>query len=403
MRISTNTMYDIGVARITELQAGLVKTQQQISTNRRMLSPADDPIASARALEISQGKEINAQLGVNRQNARQALAQQEGVLASVSALVQDVQTLAVSAGNGALDDTQRRYLAVDLQSRYDQMLGLANSRDGTGNYMFAGFDITAEPFGATPQGAVYRGDQGQRSLQIGAGRQINVSNAGNEVFERIRGGNGSFVTAPAATNQGSGVVGIGSVTDISALTAHDYKIDFHNTAGVMTYDVTDTSAGLPALSSGNTYNAGDAISFDGLQFDVRGAPAEGDSFSVAPCRNESIFTTLRELIGVLSQPSKGVPEQARLLNGLVRGGAALGGMLDNVLTLRASLGGRLKELDSLDTAGSERDVQFAQSLSDLQDVDYVKAISDLTQQQTTLEAAQKSFMMVSSLSLFKLI
>ncbi len=403
MRISTNTMYEIGVTRITELQAGMVKTQQQISTNRRMLSPSDDPIASARALELSQGKEMNAQLAVNRQNARQALVEQEGALASVSSLVQDVQTLAVTAGNGALDDTQRHYLAVDLQSRYDQMLGLANSRGGTGNYMFAGFDITAEPFCATPQGAVYRGDQGQRSLQVGAGRQINVSNAGNEVFEGTRGGNGDFVTAAAATNQGSGIVGTGSVTNRAALTSHQYQIDFHNTAGVMTYDVVDNTAGLPALSSGNAFKDGDTINFDGMQFDVRGAPADGDKFTVAPSKNVSIFTTLRDLIGVLGQSTKSVPGQARLANGLVQAGAGLGGMLDNVLTLRASLGGRLKELDSLDSSGSERDVQLAQSLSTLQDVDMVKAISDLSQQQTTLEAAQKSFMTVSSLSLFKLI
>lgn len=403
MRISTSTMYEIGVARLSDLQSGLLHTQQQIASNRRMLSPSDDPIASARALELTQGREMNAQLATNRQNARQTMVEEEGVLASIGALVQDVQTLAVTAGNGTLDDSQRKFLAIELQTRFDQMLGLANSRDGTGNYMFAGYNITAEPFGLTQQGAAYRGDLGQRTLQIGASRQISVSDAGNEVFERVRTGNGIFVTAAAPTNQGAGVISLGAVTDSTALKAHQYRLDFHVTGGVTTYDVIDTTAGLPALSSGNAFKEGEAIAFDGMQFDIHGAPVDGDRFTVAPSGNESVFTTLRNMIGLLSQSSKSVPAQAQLSNGLIRAGAGLASMLDNVLSVRASLGARLKEIDNLDSDGSQRDVQYAQSLSDLQDIDYVKAITELTQQQTTLEAAQKSFMAVSSLSLFKLL
>ena len=402
MRISTNTMFESGTARISELQSGLIRTQQQISTNRRMLSPADDPIASARALEVTQGREMNAQLATNRQNARHTLVEEEGVLASLGSLIQEVQTLAVTAGNGTLDDAQRGYLATDLRTKFDQMLSLANTRDGIGNFMFSGYDITTEPFGPTQNGATYRGDQGQRNLQIGASRQISVSDAGSDVFERVRSGNGNFVTAASAANKGAGVVGLGSVTDMTQLKAAQYQIDFHVVGGVTTYDVVDKTAGLPALSSGTPFNDGDSISFDGMQFDIRGMPADGDSFTVAPSRNESIFSTLRDMIDVLGASAKGIPAQARLSNGLVKAGAGLTSMLDNVLTVRASLGSRLKELDSLDFDGSGRDVQYAQTLSDLQDVDYVKAISELTQQQTTLEAAQKSFMIVSSLSLFKL-
>jgi len=71
-----------------------------------------------------------------------------------------------------------------------------------------------------------------------------------------------------------------------------------------------------------------------------------------------------------------------------------------VLTVRASVGSRLRELDSLNSAGSSRDIQYSQTLSQLQDVDYAKAISQLTQQQTTLQAAQQSFVKIAGLSLF---
>ena len=73
---------------------------------------------------------------------------------------------------------------------------------------------------------------------------------------------------------------------------------------------------------------------------------------------------------------------------------------DNILRVRATVGSRMSELDSLGSAGEELGVQYEQALSRLQDLDYADAITRLTQQQTYLEAAQKSFLKVSGLSLF---
>jgi flagellar hook-associated protein 3 FlgL len=145
MRISTNTLFTQGQARISELQSGLVKTQQQISTGRQILTPADDPIGAALVLNLQQGQAINQQFASNRLNAGNALQQQEGVLSSLDTLVQDLKTLLVSAGNGTLDDTQRGFIAVELDSKFDQMLALANSRDGMGNYQFSGYQVGVMP------------------------------------------------------------------------------------------------------------------------------------------------------------------------------------------------------------------------------------------------------------------
>jgi flagellar hook-associated protein 3 FlgL len=73
---------------------------------------------------------------------------------------------------------------------------------------------------------------------------------------------------------------------------------------------------------------------------------------------------------------------------------------DNVLTVQASVGAHMKELDYLDSAGDDLDIQYAATLGDLQDLDMVKAISDFSMQQTTLQAAQMSFKTMSGLSLF---
>ncbi|MCL5060387.1 MAG: hypothetical protein M1449_07705 [Candidatus Thermoplasmatota archaeon] len=115
MRVSTQILFESGAARIGELQSGLLKTQQQVSTGRRILTPADDPVAAARALEVTQSQSLNTRYGVNRQHAKSALGALEGTLASVTALMQDVKTTVIAAGNGALSDTERGFMATELR------------------------------------------------------------------------------------------------------------------------------------------------------------------------------------------------------------------------------------------------------------------------------------------------
>ncbi len=61
MRISTNTIYETGTNLMLQQQDTLIKTQQQLSTGRRILTPSDDPIASAQVLNITQSASINKQ------------------------------------------------------------------------------------------------------------------------------------------------------------------------------------------------------------------------------------------------------------------------------------------------------------------------------------------------------
>ena len=218
MRISTNTMYEAGVARMNDLQSGLLKTQQQISTGRRILTPADDPVAAARALDLTQGQSINAQFANNRVNVKNSLSQEEGVLQSVTRLIQDLKTETVHAGNGALDDTQRKFIATDLRGRFEELMGLANSRDGVGNYLFSGYQTTAQPFSVSATGARYIGDQGQKLIQVGAARQMAIGDSGDAVFENIP-GTGTLVSAAGAVNAGNATVSAVSVFDATVLPA----------------------------------------------------------------------------------------------------------------------------------------------------------------------------------------
>lgn len=402
IRLSTNTIYERGIVSIQNQQADTVRLQQQLSTGRRILTPADDPVASARALDVMQADSLNTQFSENRQNAKSALEMTEGTLQGVTTLIQNIRTTALQAGNTALTGADRQGLANVLRSNLDALVGLANSTDSTGEYLFSGYQGTTRPFAQTATGVQYLGDQGQRMSQVSAVRQVPVSDSGDNVFEQIRNGNGTFVTAAATANTGSGIVDAGTVVTPASLTGHDYAITFTVTAGVTTYSVTDTTLST-TLSTGNPYTSGSQISFDGLQFNIQGKPASGDVFTVTPSTHQSVFTTLNDLINTVAGTTGSSFNGAQLANGINTALLNLDNGLDNILRVRAAIGSHLQEIDSLQSLGEDLGVQYKQSLSQLQDVDYAQAISDFMRQQTYLQAAQNTFVKTTQLSLFSLL
>ena len=403
MRISSTMMYDLGASRISDMQGSMVRTQQQISAGKRILTPSDDPIGSARTLELTQGKSVNEQFAVNRQQAKSLLTQEEGALGNLTGVVQDIQALIVKAGNPSLGNEERRYLAIELQGRFDDMMGIANSKDGAGNYIFGGYNVTNQPFSKVPAGAQYQGDQGERMLKIATDREIALSDSGSDVFERVRTGNGTFAIAADEDNTGTGVFSQGSVIGGSNPASLRYEVTFAVADGVTTYEVLDLTTDTTLVLDDNTFTEGASIEFDGLQFSITGQPLAGDKFTIEPSQHKSVFSSVHELVERLKQPTSTGTERAEFQNDLNKAGTEMASMLDNVLAVRASVGARLQEVEKLDSAGMDRDLYYEESISDLQDLDYVKALSDFARQQVMLEAAQKTFVTVSGLSLFKML
>lgn len=406
MRISTSSIYDANVSMLNQQQAKLMHTQQQLATGRRMLTPADDPAASARALEVIQSDATNTQYATNRYAARHSSSLSESILQNVTILLQDVRTTAVQAGSGVMTFSDKQTLATDLSHRLEELQALANSTDGIGNYLYSGYQGRTQPFSGNGGAVQYDGDDGQRMIQVSSSRQLAGTDSGADIFMRIKNGNGTFIVQPDPTsnagagNAGTGVSSQGIVTNPALLTGDNYQVSFTVAvvAGVTTttYDITNTTTATP-VSLGNAYASGQPISFDGMQFDVTGDPANGDAFTLTPSTNESIFKTIADLIAAMQTSS------ATFSNNLNRALNKLDRDLDNVLTVRSSLGSRLREIDALQTTGDDLGLDYKTTLSQLQDMDYNKGISDLNQQQLSLTAAQKTFIQISDMSLFNYI
>jgi flagellar hook-associated protein 3 FlgL len=430
IRISTNMVFDQGVSNMQNRLAELLKTQDQIANGRRILTPADDPVASARSLEVEQSQAITEQYQRNSDSATTALSLSETALVAITNLLQDVKVQAVSAGNGALSEKELDSLSNELRARYQELIGLANSTDGNGQYLYSGYQGATRPFAENAPGAVtYQGDQGARLTRISSSRQVPVSDAGSEVFQLIKNGNGTFASGAAAANTGSGIISPGSVTNLvgwdSVANPRDFEIRFHvdstQNPSVTTYDIVDNATGnslLTGAASGagpytRTYTDGASIrlqsqgaepAFDfGAEVSIKGTPATGDTFTLQASTNVDVFQTLNDMITAVENATRTPAGNARLANDLNVAMSNIDNSLDNVLRVRASVGSRLKEIETAKSAGEDLVLQHEKTLSELRDLDYAKAISALTFQQTTLQAAQQSFLRVQGLTLFDFI
>ena len=301
MRISTNTIYQSGTNRLMDLQSDLSKLNEQISSGKKVRSPADDPVASARILELSNAQNMNNTYTETRKVARTSLETYESSLTSITSVIQDVQSSLVNAGNGAYTNEQRKIIANELQVRLDTLVGLSNTKDAQGDYMYAGYQTETAPFDSSTGSVVFQGDSSKRALQVDVRRQMQVTYTGDQVFQ----------------------------------------------------------------ANGN-----------------------------------DLFANLKDTIDLLSTPITDDATQQAFSNGLADSIKNMQASLDQVLIVRADLGSKLNELDTLDNTGSDMNLQYKASISNLQDLDYTEALSELAKKTTILEAAQKSYVQTSQISLF---
>lgn len=186
MRISTHQIYQSGIDAITDQQAKLFKTQMQLSTNLRFLSPADDPAAAAQVIGLNESIAVTEQYRKNAGAAQARLNIEESTLDGISNALQRARELAVRGNNDTLSPAERTAIALEIRQIIDETLGLANTKDPSGEYIFGGFQSQTKPFSDNGSGVfTYAGDQGQRQLQIGPSRQVAVSDSGLDVFMKI--------------------------------------------------------------------------------------------------------------------------------------------------------------------------------------------------------------------------
>ncbi len=372
MRISTSMLYQLSNTELTSMQGSILKLNQQVTQQQTVLLPSDDAVAAARALDLSQTQGLNDQYKINRNNADSSLSQVNAALTNVTAMLTKIKSNITQAGNAAFSNSERANMATELKGNLKEMLGFANATDALGNYLFSGFKATTQPFDYDSMGnIVYNGDQGQQSLQVDSTRNMEISVSGQAVF------------------QGAGQDTFKNMQDLITLLQVPVTEAANNadTQAANTYEYPAGSGQFPIQAYKTAQAAVDAASPTDPNYGTMLTQAA--NAKLASDKADAART-----------PIPG--SQAALTRGLNKLGGAIDLQMNSVGAATASVGARQSEIDNLNATGDVLKEQYTQSVNDLlgrNPSDLAANISALSLQQTYLQAAQKSFVTTSSLTL----
>lgn len=395
MRVSTNLINMRAVNGMLDQQSKLSELQMQLSSGKRIQSPADDPIGSAKSLNIDQSISVTKQFQRNSDIVKTRLQLEDSILNNVSLVLNRVRELALQGNNSSTTDNDRSLLADELKQRLDEVLSLANTRDSNGEYIYSGFQVKNQPFSKAAGGGFgYAGDDGQRMIQVGPSRSVAFGNTGRDVFLDIKNGNGNFSVADSSGNTGTAVIDGGTLANGATWVQDTYTITFTSDT---TFEVRDSGGSL-VLS--DTYTDGSNISFNGVNTNIKGQPASGDIFTISPSSVQDVFTTIQNLVDAFGKTTTGPGSAAKLHNSVNSVLNDIDQAMENILGVRSSVGVRLNTLDSQTNINETKIINDNANLATIRDIDYIKAVSDLNLQQVGLESAQKAYMQIQGLTLF---
>ncbi|MDR2209172.1 MAG: flagellar hook-associated protein FlgL [Azoarcus sp.] len=394
MRVSTNMIYDRGIGTIQQLWSSLLHAQQEIATGRRILTPADDPVAASRALDVNKSRVINAQYKTNLGTSTDNLRLLENKLMGVGDILQYMREGAVGAGNGILTQKELDFFVIDMRNQFDSLLSLANTKDVAGNFLFSGYKADVQPFQGAYGNISYEGDQGTRTIQVSSSRFMPVSLPGSDVFDNTRTMAGAINVFPGSGNSAGASVtaSFNPSPPAEADIGRRYEIVYNGPGSYEVFEYVPGGGRGPLTPP--VVSASPNFSFNGIDVDASGLTVPGESAEIF-IASKNVFENLALFIDTLENPgSSGVISGAKFAI------QNIDHALDTELRVRAQIGSQLVELEQLGSLNADMDIQYGDTLNRLEGCDYAEAISRLTRLQTNLEASQMSFMRVSGLSLF---
>ncbi len=278
MRISTAQFYETSAANYQRNYTNVVKTGDEVASQIKLNTASDDPIGAARVLEIQQKGSMLNQYKSNIGTVNTSVVNSETALSALTQSIQRAQELVLGASNATFTDDDRKANAAELKQLQDQMLGLMNSQDADGNYLFSGSKSTTAPYAVNPDGTYsYQGDQSLMNVDIGDGIAMATNTTGWDAFEKAVNTTrtSTTLTAPAVNDNVISLSGgsVASSADYNAkfTAGQPYSITFQSSTQYKILDasgadVTAEASGVGKFSSANAGNQ--SITFRGLELNL---------------------------------------------------------------------------------------------------------------------------------------
>ncbi len=394
MRITNQIITNTLLKNVGRQQEDLDEIQHQIGTSFKYRRPSDEPASVVNGVYFKNRLHELEQFNRNIYDGKSRLNQMDGVLESVTDILQRVRVLTVQAANGTLQGDKGFELEEAIGREIDEhlkaLVELANARDATGKFIFGGFTVDKKPFevietrekglkGLTLKdqivGVEYRGDIGEQIREIDKGEYIGVTLAGNRVFWATN----MSLTSPkdmteytATSDQKIRIDGV--EISISVGDTLDDIIDKINTSPIQVRAIKlgNNNISLTTTSPHQIWledmEGGTVLRDLGL-IEVGASEPPGNYSRTATVAGLSIFDVLIQLRNDLT-----AKDQERI------GGKDLGDIdlaLENILRYRSEIGARTNRLDNHEKRIAFDKTFMTELLANNEGVDLAEAVMNL--------------------------
>ena len=404
MRVPSNTLFNQQTYMLTQQYEKMVNYNANLASGKKLLRSSEDPVLASR---IRQTNTYISNVQAYDNNGILAKSRTEAFInssSSMSNLISRAKELIIQAGNDTYSNENRAATAQELSGYMNTMLGIANSKDGNGEYIYAGFNSNTQPFIMQGNSYVYQGGYQSTQVDIGLNTSTTYSESGYDVFGNIPTGNGSFTISANPANTGTAYTELGGVSSGGAYVPDTYTLTFvTNSSGELAYQVVGATSGQviptpPATAPANApaFQANSSISFNGVTFKFTGTPQVGDQFTVAPSQGKSIFNSMNDLITLLKTPITNDVEKAQFQQKLNQFNGDFTQMFNSLASYQTTVGTRAGIIDDEITANDNLKREQTTILSGLEDIDFATAASRLTQQQLALQVSQQGYLRIQN-------
>ena len=272
MRISTTQFYEVSTKNYQRNYENLIKTQQEVSSGIKLNTASDDPVGAARVLQLAQQNSMLTQYKSNIGVINTNIANSETAMESIKSSMQAARELIIKGGNGSFTDADRISVAGELKQLQSEILGLMNTQDSNGQYIFSGSKSSIPPYSMNSDGTyAYDGDQTTMDLAVGDGLKLPSNVTGWEAFEKSVNTTRTSTTVTAGPDDGKVVFSAGLVKSTGTYNAQfqggePYSVSF--TSGTQ-FQITDKD-GVDRTAEVSTAGVFNAKTADSQVFTFRG-------------------------------------------------------------------------------------------------------------------------------------
>ena len=423
MKVSTKLFNEQQIRQFSSLNADIQKLQDKISSGKNIVVASDDPVGS---VELSGYKTVKQQIDQyirNVNSSRTRLSLVDTNLQNLSTIMIRANELLIQASSDVLGRSDREAIALEIDEMKEELMSLANQQDSNGSFIFGGFKTKTEPFQKDIDGKIkYMGDSGITSLSISETMIVETSVDGENLFQKIKMSSGLAVSMFTMLENISNSVRT-AATAVHATNANTHaELEITNRDfGTWAFDITG-HAGTANISVELTGDdPADIIkAINNANIGITASQSTTNPKKIKLDSSQQGIIEIKNLEIPNIKTAQKVPTSFFTFTPLDASGNSVGedqylydtdqlttSQLNNIQSsqvhianFRGQIGAKLNLLERQYQNLNERDLAIKQDLTELEDADLAKLVTDLKSQLTGLQASQQAFVKISDLNLF---